>query len=88
MRLILKIFQSIYIKVSKYEDNIIDVELIQKVSNTKIEEIKVESFTDQVTREVKVYTEEDHLNHKSELIKDIYEKLGSDLTDYNRKSLI
>lgn len=62
-------------KVSKYEDNIIDVELIQKVSNTKIEEIKVESFTDQVTREVKVYTEEDHLNHRSELIKDIYEKL-------------
>ena len=62
-------------KVSKYEDNIIDVELIQKVSNTKIEEIKDESFTDQVTREVKVYTEEDHLNHRSELIKDIYEKL-------------
>ena len=28
-----------------------------------------------MTREVKVYTEEDHLNHKSELIKDIYEKL-------------
>ena len=62
-------------KVSKYEDNIIDVELIQKVSNTKIEEIKDENFTDQVAREVKVYTEEDHLNHKSELIKDVYEKL-------------
>ena len=62
-------------KVSKYEDNIIDVELIQKVSNTKIEEIKVESFTNQVSREVKVYTEEDHLSNRSDFIKELYEEL-------------
>lgn len=58
-------------KVTRYEDNIVDIEHIQKTSSVKIEEVKIDNSTS-VTKEIKVYTEEDHLNKVPEKIKNIY----------------
>lgn len=62
-------------KVTRYEDNIVNVELIQKTSNVKVEEVKFDSNTDSVSREVIVYTEDDHINRISEKTREVYFKL-------------
>lgn len=63
------------IKVTRYEEDIIDIDFIKKVSNVKVEEISIENDAMEVTKEIKVYTEEDHLNGKSQTIIDIYNSL-------------
>lgn len=63
------------IKVTKYEENIVDVEFIKKTSDIKIEEMDFMNKQEKVNSEIKVYTEEDHLNNASAMIKEAYEKL-------------
>lgn len=63
------------IKVTRYDENIVEVDTIKKTSSVKIEEMKSNSITSNVSKEIKVYTEEDHLNGKSEKIKKLYEAL-------------
>lgn len=63
------------IKVTRYEENIIEVDIIKKTSSVKVEELKSDSITSNVSKEIKVYTEEDHLSGKSEKIKKLYEIL-------------
>lgn len=63
------------VKVTRYEENIIDVEFIKKTSNVKVEDIEDEPEQKAVNREIKVYTEEDHLSKVSEEIKKLYEIL-------------
>jgi len=62
------------IKVTKYDDDIVLIERIKKTSNVKVEEIIVDE-QDEVSREIKVYTEEDHLKGKPEAIREVYETL-------------
>lgn len=62
------------IKVTRYEDNIIDVDFIKKISNVKVEEMD-DTSNSTVNREIKVYTEEDHINKLPESIKKLYETL-------------
>ena len=62
-------------KVTRYEDGIVEVNQIQKTSNIKIEEVKLDINTDTVSKEIKVYTEEDHLAKSVESIKEVYETL-------------
>lgn len=61
-------------KVTRYEDNIVDIEHIQKTSNVKIEEVKIDNSAS-VTKEIKVYTEDDHFSNVSDEVKRLYEIL-------------
>lgn len=64
------------VKVTKYEDEIIEIDKIQKTSNVTVEELEtIDSELNKVSREVKVYTEEDHLNNRPDKIKNLYEML-------------
>ena len=54
--------------------NIVDIEHIQKTSNVKIEEVKIDNNTS-VTKEIKVYTEDDHFANVSDEVKRLYEIL-------------
>ncbi len=63
------------IKVTRYEDDIIEINFIKKTSNVKIQDVQMESIQSDVNKEVVVYTEEDHLNKASDNIKKLYEEL-------------
>ena len=63
------------VKVTRYEDNIIEIEFIKKTSNIKVQDIQTESIQNDVNKEIIVYTEEDHLSKASDDIRNIYEKL-------------
>ena len=63
------------VKVTRYEEDIVEIDFIKKTSNVKVQDIKMESEQNDVNKEVIVYTEEDHLAKASEEIKTIYEEL-------------
>ncbi len=63
------------IKVTRYEDDIIEIDFIKKTSNVKVQDINMEPSKNDVNKEVVVYTEEDHLAKVSENIKRLYEEL-------------
>ena len=63
------------IKVTRYEEDIIDIEFIKKTSNIKVEELNIVSDNEEVNREIKVYTEEDHLSKTTEVVKGLYNTL-------------
>ena len=69
------------IKVTKYENNIIDIDFIKKTSNVKIEEFGIENEQRVVSKEIKVYTEEDHLNKVSEGTQKLYELIKSKILE-------
>lgn len=58
-------------KVTRYEDDIVDVEHIQKTSNVKIEEVRIND-NNLLTKEIKVYTEDDHFATVSDKVKRLY----------------
>lgn len=63
------------IKVTRYEDDIIEIDFIKKTSTVKVQDINMEPSKNDVNKEVVVYTEEDHLSKVSENIKRLYEEL-------------
>lgn len=63
------------VKVTRYEDDIIEIDFIKKTSNVKVQDINMEPSKNDVNKEVVVYTEEDHLAKVSENIKRVYEEL-------------
>ena len=63
------------VKVTRYEEDIIEIDFIKKTSNVKVQDIQMESIQNDVNKEIIVYTEEDHLSKVSDNIKNIYEKL-------------
>lgn len=63
------------IKVTRYEDDIIEIDFIKKTSTVKVQDINMEPSKNDVNKEVVVYTEEDHLAKVSENIKRLYEEL-------------
>lgn len=63
------------IKVTRYEDDIIEIDFIKKTSTVKVQDINMEPSKNDVNKEVVVYTEEDHLAKASENIKRLYEEL-------------
>ena len=71
-------------KVTKYEDDIIDIEKIERTSKEKFnnEIFKELNTNTSSNEEIKVYTEEDHKNYyKIEKINDIYDKLKEEILD-------
>ena len=63
------------VKVTRYDEDIIEIDFIKKTSNVKVQDIQMESIQNDVNKEIIVYTEEDHLSKVSYDIKNIYEKL-------------
>lgn len=63
------------VKVTRYEENIVEIDFIKKMSNVKIQDIQTDSIQNEVNNEIIVYTEEDHLSKVSDNIRNIYEKL-------------
>lgn len=49
-----------------------DIEFIKKTSNVKVEDIQIESEQKEINKEIKVYTEDDHLNKISEKTRRLY----------------
>lgn len=62
-------------KITKYEDDIVDIEKIEKTSKEKFSNEIFQELTSDVKNEIKVYTEEDHLVRVSESLKETYEIL-------------
>lgn len=62
------------VKVTRYEEDIIEINFIKKTSNVKVQDIQSESIQNEVNKEIIVYTEEDHLSKVSDDIRNIYEK--------------
>ena len=62
-------------EIKKYENNLISINLIKKSKSAEsIKPITASnSQLQSVTKEIKVYTEEEHLENKSEEIKELYE---------------
>ena len=63
------------VKVTRYEENIIEIDFIKKMSNVKVQDIQTGLIQKKVNNEIIVYTEEDHLSKVSENIRNVYEKL-------------
>ena len=65
------------VKVTRYENDIVDIDFIKKTSNVKIEEFGIGNEQKEVNKEIKVYTEEDHLSKVSENTQKLYELIKS-----------
>lgn len=63
------------IKVTRYEEDIIEIDFIKKTSSVKVQELNMESEQRDVNNEIIVYTEEDHLAKVTEKAKKLYEQL-------------
>lgn len=63
------------IKVTRYEEDIIDIEFIQKNSNVSIKSVQLKESQKVVDKEIKVYTEEDHLSNLPDKTKQLYYEL-------------
>lgn len=62
-------------KITKYEDDIVDIEKIEKTSKEKFNNEIFKELTKEDKNEIKVYTEEDHLARACEALKETYGSL-------------
>lgn len=62
-------------KVTRYEDNIVEIDKIEKNSKVKMSDTGTVIANDQIVKEIKVYTEEDHLSKATDETKNLYETL-------------
>ena len=69
------------VKVTRYENDIVDIDFIKKTSNVKREEFSIENEQKEVNKEIKVYTEEDHLSKVSESTQKLYELIKSKILE-------
>ena len=69
------------VKLTRYEDDIIEIDFIKKTSNVKVQDIQMESIQNDVNKEIIVYTEEDHLSKVSDNIKRVYEELKNGILE-------
>ena len=75
------------VKVTRYEDDIIEIDFIKKTSNVKVQDIQMESIQNDVNKEIIVYTEEDHLSKVSDNIKRVYEELKTRILELDDKEV-
>lgn len=68
------------IKVTRYDKSIVDIDFIKKTSSVKVEEID-EKNNSIINKEIKVYTEEDHLNRLPYNIQKLYETLKNKILE-------
>lgn len=67
------------IKATKYENNIVEFDKISKNPNLKASFTPNTEIMKEVEKEIKVYTEEDHLNKAPEKIKELYQNLKEEI---------
>lgn len=63
------------VKATRYDEDIVEIDFIKKTSSVRVEDANFESQDGNVTKEIKVYSEEDHVAKLSEQQKALYEKL-------------
>jgi len=63
------------VKVTRYEEDIVEIDFIKKTSNVKVQDIKMEAGQNDINKEIVVYTEEDHLAKATDETKKLYEEL-------------
>ncbi len=74
------------VQIAKYEDGIIEIDRIKKNSNIKLETTILSdetNFIEKVDKQIKVYTEEDHLYKANDEIKDLYERLKITMLEWD-----
>ena len=59
-------------KITKYEDDIVDIEKLEKKSKEKLDNVLFKELSSDQKEEIKVYTEEDHLGKCTEEVKNMY----------------
>lgn len=67
------------IKATKYENDIVEFDKISKNPNLKASYTPNTEIMKEVEKEIKVYTEEDHLNKAPEKIKELYQNLKEEI---------
>lgn len=67
------------IKAIKYENNIVEFDKLSKKANLKEEFTSKNEKMKEIIKEIKVYTEDDHLNKTTERIKEVYQKLKEEI---------
>ena len=67
------------IKATKYENDIVEFDKISKNPNLKASFTPNTEIMKEVEKEIKVYTEEDHLNKAPEKIKELYQNLKEEI---------
>lgn len=67
------------IKSTKYENDIVEFDKISKNPNLKASFTPNTEIMKEVEKEIKVYTEEDHLNKAPEKIKELYQNLKEEI---------
>ena len=63
------------IKVTRYEEGIIEIDKLEKKSKVKMSDSGITMISEQIAREIKVYTEEDHFAKCTDNIRNVYENL-------------
>ena len=74
------------IQIKKYENNIIELDVIKKNSNINLETNLAnneDNVISNVSKQIKVYTEEDHLENSSEELKELYFKIKEMILDWD-----
>lgn len=69
------------IKAIKYENEIVEFDKLSKNANLKMEIIPESKEIQEVIREIKVYTEEDHLAKTTQEVKELYQQLKNEILD-------
>lgn len=59
-------------KITKYEDDIVDIEKLEKTSKEKLDNALFKELSSNQKEEIKAYTEEEHLEKCTEEVKNIY----------------
>lgn len=70
------------IKVTKYENDIVDIDFIEKKSVIKISEIPSTETQKKVNKEIVVYSEYDHFANSDDNVKAIYEEIKKRVLDF------
>lgn len=74
------------IQIKRYENDIVETDRIKKNSNIKMETIEnyeQDSLISNVDKQIKIYTEEDHLSKASDELKELYNKFRNVITDWD-----
>ena len=72
------------VQIKRYENNIVELDTIKKNSSIKLEtKIDSDDAISNVTKQIKIYTEDDHLEKASEEMKELYFKIKEMILEWD-----
>lgn len=74
------------VQIRRYENDILEIDRIKKNSNIKMETIEnneQDSLISNVDKQIKIYTEEDHLSKANDELKELYNKFRNVITEWD-----